>query len=138
MSEHTDQVALFEWAERMSERLPALRLMFHIPNGERRDKVTGARLKKAGVKRGVPDICLPIARRYVGDDWHGLYIEMKTKCGRQSKEQREWEQLLFEQGYLVVVVRSWWEAARLIVYYLGERLEDYGLALDAAAAMEGK
>jgi hypothetical protein len=33
-------------------------IWFHVPNGERRDVRTGARLKKMGVKPGVPDFLL--------------------------------------------------------------------------------
>ena len=51
-----------------------------------RDIRTAANLKKEGVKRGVPDICLPVSR----GKYHGLYIEMKAGKNKPSKEQKEW------------------------------------------------
>jgi hypothetical protein len=127
MSEYTEQCALFEWALRMEGRLPVLRLLHHIPNGGKRDKITGAQLRRAGVRAGVPDNCLPVSGRYAGDEGCGLYIELKTDRGRQSKEQREWARLLGEQGHLVMVERSWWSAARLIVEYLDHDPAAFGL-----------
>ena len=67
-SEHAEQVALFKWAEFAAARWPELTLMHAIPNGGHRNKITAARLKAEGVRAGVPDICLPVAR----GGWHGL------------------------------------------------------------------
>lgn len=50
MSEHSDQCAIFEWVALNEGRLPELGLLFHVPNGGKRDKVTAARLKAEGVK----------------------------------------------------------------------------------------
>ena len=58
--EHRIQAALFEWAKYASAKHPGLKLMFAIPNGGARDAVTGAMLKREGVKPGVPDIFLPM------------------------------------------------------------------------------
>ena len=50
--EHREQAALFEWARYAGGRYPELALLFAVPNGGRRDAVTGARLKSEGVKAG--------------------------------------------------------------------------------------
>ena len=70
--ESEEQICLFQWAQYQSGRYPELELMYHIPNGGSRNKYEAANLKLQGVKAGVPDICLPVAR----GKFHGLY---KTK-----------------------------------------------------------
>lgn len=97
--ESHEQRSIIEWAARMECRWPELRLLHAIPNGGARDAVTGARLKAEGVKKGVPDLCLPVPR----GGWHGMYIELKrVKGGRLSPEQRQWLRDLTELGYMAV------------------------------------
>lgn len=123
MSEATDQMALFEWAERLSGRVPELVLLLHIPNGEKRDKATAARLKAMGVRAGIPDILLPIPNEH----YHGLWIELKTTRGTVKPEQLEWHRQLREQGYMVCVCRSWCIAACVIAGYLDIQLDLVGM-----------
>lgn len=53
-------------------------------------------MKAAGVKPGVPDMFLPVAR----EGCHGLYIELKRRDGgRVSPEQTAWMDALARQGY---------------------------------------
>ena len=113
--EDAEQEALFDWAEWRIGKYPDLEMMYHIPNGGKRDKVTAARLKAQGVKRGVPDICLAAPR----GSWHGLYIEMKrTKGGRLEPEQSEWMEKLMRRGYAVACCQGWEKAAQVIIEYL--------------------
>lgn len=117
-SEGTEQATLFSWAKMQEHKWPELRLLFHIPNGGSRGKVEAARFKAEGVKAGVPDLFLPVAR----GPYHGLFIEMKRrKGGRVSDEQTAWIAALRGQGYLAHVCRGWEEAATLIAGYLDER-----------------
>lgn len=114
-AEHREQVKLFAWAEWERIDRPELGLLFAVPNGGRRDKVTGARLKAEGVKAGVPDVWLPVARQ----GYHGLVIEMKAdEKGRPSKEQERWIRDLTEQGYLAVVCPGCEAAKGVLVEYL--------------------
>ena len=113
-SEHQEQVALFRWAEYATSALPELNLLYAIPNGGHRHKAVAARLKAEGVKAGVPDVCLPVAR----GGWHGLYIEMKTERGKASKSQVQWLFALREEGYKVAICRGWETARGLIEDYL--------------------
>lgn len=78
------------------------RLLFSVPNGGRRDAVTGARLKAEGATAGVADLILFVPNRRHG----GLAIEMKTPRGRQSKEQREWQKMCEQAGNKYVLCRS--------------------------------
>lgn len=117
--EHHEQAALFGWAAMKMIEYPELRLLFAIPNGGHRTKTTAARMKAEGVKKGVPDLCLPVARSL----YHGLFIELKAEYpngshGRTSPEQTAWIKKLTNQGYYADVCVGWAMAAQLIVDYL--------------------
>ena len=105
-----------QWAAQPSVRrqYPSLKFLYHIPN-ERSDKRQAAILKQMGVKRGVPDLCLPVARgRY-----HGLYIEMKrTFGGVVSDDQKWWKQQLTENGYACVICKGWEAGKEALLWYL--------------------
>jgi hypothetical protein len=83
-AEHRLQRDCVLWFRLRHPRL-ALRL-FAIPNGGRRDAVTGARLKAEGVVAGVADLFLAVPRGGCG----GLFVEMKAAGGRLSAAQRAW------------------------------------------------
>lgn len=104
-----------DWAGWSCGKYPELALLYHIPNGGRRDRAEAARLKAEGVKAGVPDLCLPVAR----GGWHGLYIELKVPGNRPTQNQREWLEQLRGQGYAAVVCYGFDEARRAIEEYLG-------------------
>lgn len=114
-SEHLEQMALIRWASMMSRRIPQLRLLFAIPNGGARDAVTGRRLKDEGVRRGVPDLFLPVPI----PPYAGLFLELKrVGGGTLSPEQRRWLEDLRESGYQAIVCHGWREAVRVIEEYL--------------------
>ena len=127
-SEHQEQVAVMQWADSMQHKLPEVRLLFAIPNGGVRPKfklfkkdgiVTfspeAAKLKAEGVKAGVPDLFLPVARQ----EWHGLFIELKRiKNASLSLEQDEWIGKLTAQCYAVAVCRGSEDAINAISGYL--------------------
>lgn len=114
-TEHQEQVTLFRWVDLVKTGQPELSLLHAIPNGGHRHKAVAARMKAEGVRRGVPDLCLPVA----SGEYHGLYIEMKSHKGRLSSEQKEWADALESQGYRFQMCRSWQEAAMTIADYLG-------------------
>ena len=114
MSEASEQEALFAWAEWESRTRWELSMMYHIPNGGRRDVIEAAHLKKQGVKPGVPDICLPVAR----SGKHGLYIEMKVGKNRPTENQDRWLRMLAMQDYAVAVCYGFEDAKNTILEYL--------------------
>lgn len=117
-TESEEQATLFSWAAMKSGKRPELRLLFHIPNGGERKKSEAARFKAEGVKPGVPDLFLPVAR----GPYHGLFIELKRqKGGRLSEAQRRWLDALRKQGYSAYVAFGWKDAAALIEIYLDEK-----------------
>lgn len=117
--EHAEQVALMDWCKLHTWRTPELALLFAIPNGGKRSPVTAAMLKAEGVKAGVPDLCLPVARK----GFHGLYIELKAKGGTMQQSQVQWQQDLNAQGYMAVTCMGWLAARDTLESYLGERVK---------------
>lgn len=84
-------------------QFPKLRqICFAIPNGSRRDKITGAILKKEGVVSGCPDMILLKQSNGFGS----LCIEFKTQIGRQSENQKLWQQSAETAGNKYVICRS--------------------------------
>ena len=112
--EHQEQVALFEWAALAEAQHPELAMLFAVPNGGARHPAVAAQLKAEGVRAGVPDICLPVAR----GRFHGLWIEMKRKPNRTSDAQRAWLDALRHYGHCAVVCWSAQEAQQSIMAYL--------------------
>lgn len=90
--EHRIQCSCVRW---FTLKYPQYRgLLFAVPNGGRRDAVTGAKLKAEGVIAGVSDlIFLKRNSRYCG-----LLIEMKKPKGKQSESQKEWERIINTSG----------------------------------------
>lgn len=128
-TEHQEQAALFSWAAVAGAHVPELRLMFAIPNGAAlvgktvrprggkavRFSFEAMKLRAEGLKAGIPDVCLPVAR----SGYHGLYIEMKRlKGGTLAPEQKQWMADLTAQGYRSVRCNGWAAARTEILKYL--------------------
>jgi len=114
-SEHQAQAALFAWAKLMRGRYPELNLLFAIPNAGKRTVKMGAWYKAEGLRRGVPDICLPVAR----NGWHGLYVELKVGRNTPTDEQETWLAALEHQGYCAQVAYGSEAAVEAVASYLG-------------------
>lgn len=111
-SEHDEQCALVRWFDL---QYPALRgRLFAIPNGGHRNKATAGKLKAEGVRAGVPDLCLPVARH----GFHSLYIELKAKGGRLQPSQDDWLSFLGSQGNMAVLCIGFEAAKETIEGYL--------------------
>lgn len=111
-SEHAHQVTLINWFDRTYPHLKGR--LFAIPNGGYRAKSVAISLSMEGVRRGVPDLFLPIASR----DKHGLFIELKAEKGRASTEQKDWILFLNQQGYSAHICFGWIDASLVINEHL--------------------
>lgn len=60
-------------------------LWFHVPNGGKRDLITGAQLKRAGAKAGVPDMVL------ISPEGTVRFLELKRVSGVLSETQEEFK-----------------------------------------------
>lgn len=107
-----EQIMLCTWLDKMGIRYYA------IPNGGWRTPGEAIKLKRSGVKAGVPDICIP----YPVEPYHGLYIELKRVVGgKVSDTQLNWIDFLRSQGYMAVISRGFDEAKANVQYYLSHR-----------------
>jgi hypothetical protein len=93
---------------------PELVVLFAIPNAGKRSMKTGARMKAEGLKAGVPDMCLPVARH----GFTGLWIEMKQRGNKPTERQTAWAFALRSQGHKVALCYSAEEAINTIREYL--------------------
>jgi hypothetical protein len=110
--EHNIQVACINWFRYQYPKLS--KILFAVPNGSKRDKITAKNLKDEGVVSGVADIILLKANKYYG----GLAIEMKTSKGKQSPTQMAWQKEAEANGNKYVICRSIEDFMREIKDYL--------------------
>jgi hypothetical protein len=91
--------------------------IYHVPNGGHRHKATAAKLKAQGVKAGILDLVLTMAR----GGYFGLYIEFKATPPNDapvSAGQHACIRRLNEQGYLAIVCRGHFDAMEHIRAYV--------------------
>lgn len=86
--EDAHQAAVIQWHWLAMREWPELKRLFHVPNGGHRNRIVAAKLVGQGVKRGVPDLWLPVRRR----GYTGCVIEMKRADGGDggTPEQLDW------------------------------------------------
>ena len=111
--EHLEQCSLIEWCDWHGY---PYNLIFAIPNGGDRNPVVAAKMKAEGVRKGVLDLLLPVAR----GGFHGFFIEMKYGKNKPSDDQLEFAEAMKNEGYCVAVFWDWEEAAEAITQYLNE------------------
>lgn len=116
--EELEMFAFFDYCRLMTARHPCYDLAFHIPNENKSSIPRRKSLKRAGLKKGVPDICYPVPN----DKYHALYIEMKVKPNKPSAEQLELIQRLLAEGNYAVICWSADEAISILEKYRRNQL----------------
>lgn len=115
MARHTEddlQAVCVQW---FGLQFPRLRkLLCCIPNGGKRNLREAARLKKAGVVAGAPDLVLFIPN----GQYNTLCIEMKAEDGKQTPNQKSWQELAEKHGNRYVVCRDFDDFRGIILNYL--------------------
>ncbi len=77
-------------------------LLFHVPNGGHRNVVEARIFKGLGVRSGVADLILAVPNKH-----HPyLAIEMKAGKGKQSENQKAWQEAAEGIGAKYVVVND--------------------------------
>lgn len=93
-------------------------LLIHIPNGgSRKNAFEGWRLKEQGVRAGVSDLFLPVAR----GGFFGLWIEFKAAPPNDaavSDSQEAWVKEMQGQGYAAHICLGIDAALRVLVDYM--------------------
>jgi len=116
------QQALMTWWDYIHGSLGCSRaVLFAIPNGGFRNIATASRLKREGVRAGMPDLMLCIGT----DKHHGLFLELKAgKAGKVSPVQKAVHVALMEEGYKVEVVRTLDQAIEVITQHIEDHFSD--------------
>ncbi len=108
MSEATEQQAIIEYCDYKGIDI------FAIPNGGSRHVVEAVNLKRQGVRAGIPDLCIPMARQ----GYHALYIELKVGKNKPTPSQLAWQATLNLNGNLSVICYGADEAIKTIEGYM--------------------
>jgi len=112
-TEHQEQVDFVKWF-RVS--YPDV-LIFAIPNGGYRSRVTASRLKAEGVVKGIPDLYIPA--------WN-LWVEMKrTKGGSVSADQKSMMSYLEKYCRHQAIVAKGSDHAKEQIEHFVQRLEKW-------------
>ena len=78
---------------------PHLRgLLFHVPNGGKRDKREAWKFNQIGLTKGVADLILIYNTKV-------FCIELKNATGSQRKEQKAWQKQVEGQGVNYFIIR---------------------------------
>jgi len=110
-NEHNLQVSCVNWFRYAYPKA----IIYAIPNGAKRDKVSGALYKAEGMLAGIPDLCVPIQKGGYG----ALYLEMKDDSrGRLSDNQKEIIPKLQSLGNKVEVIRTFEEFCDCVNKYM--------------------
>lgn len=75
------------------------KIIYAIPNGGSRNVIEAVKMKREGILKGIPDLCIPES----SNGFNSLYIEMKFGKNKPSKEQIEVFQELRLKGNFVQV-----------------------------------
>lgn len=81
-------------------------------------KFKGYILQLMGVRANVPDLALYISK----GGWCGLFLEIKTKIGKVTKDQNEFHARLINQGYAVLCGFGIDHSIDIIKKYLAGRI----------------
>ena len=112
--EDSELISFFDYVRLRENQDARLKTIYHIANERKSSPQAGARMKRKGVRRGIPDVCVPIATK----EYSGLYLEFKVKPNKLTKEQKEMCFRLIGQGCSVKVVWSASEAIKILEEYL--------------------
>lgn len=115
-TEDEEQKTVISWCRLNETKWPELGLIYHVPNEGKRSKATAAAEKAMGLRAGVSDLCLPVAK----SGFHGMYIELKALDGKVLKEQKAFLAAVIEQGYFGCVCWGAEDAIEVISRYMRE------------------
>lgn len=110
----------YELQKSIVEYLKVKRLLFCASiAGVRLPIPTAVKMKNAGYIKGAPDIFIYENNK----QYHGLALEIKSKVGIQSEEQKAWERALEERDYKYCLINNFSEAIAIIDDYIDKRVE---------------
>tara|TARA_R100001015_G_C4605708_1_gene160753 strand:+ start:684 stop:1031 length:348 start_codon:yes stop_codon:yes gene_type:complete len=87
--------------------------------GLRTSMTQAVKMRASGYIKGYPDLSIlePIGK------FHSLFLEVKTKKGRATKEQLWWREKLNERNFIAEIVYGYDEAVAVIDRYLNNKIK---------------
>lgn len=123
-SEFEHQATVIQWANLQAKcGRRELELLHASQNGLWTTPAQAGKAKAAGMKSGVPDLHLPVAR----GGFIGLWIEMKSERGRLQESQVWWHDRLVSEGALVALCFNAGQAIDALTEYLDGRFVRTGI-----------
>jgi VRR-NUC domain len=110
LSEEAIHKAVMDWV-RLKPTIK--KLVMHFPNEGKRTPSFGRLMKEMGMRAGVSDLFISMARH----GYHGAWIELKTKNGVLSSLQKEFLDDMSAQNYFTIICRSIDECIKTIQWY---------------------
>ena len=112
------QRACIMWLEMMRKRG---RLEYYaVPNGGKRNAITGAILKTLGVRAGVPDLVVLLPGNAASPP-KSVYIELKAPGGSLTPGQRDWRDWLTANGFEWALCKSVDELSTVVMGVINAR-----------------
>lgn len=116
--------ACVEWFD---YQYPSLKyLLFHPANGGKRNIIEAKKFKRMGMRAGVADLIFTYP--FIAIDANkntifqaGAAIEIKSKEGRQTKAQKEYEKSVIEHGYIYEIVRNFTQFEVIILKFMSNK-----------------
>ncbi len=140
MSEEAIHKSVVESADQLAQigKRPDLSLLFHPPNGGKMPAGSAGKLKGMGMRKGVPDLLLPVGRLGGIDaaaeriEYAGLALELKSADGYLRPTQAWWLKQLKKRDWAIAVARSVEGAIEVLERYLEGGHEEQDLPLGRA------
>lgn len=111
-SETSIHLAVMQWVRLHPKIVP---YVIHIPNEGKRSQRFGRQLKNMGMRPGVSDLFVALAKH----DYHGAWIELKTPKGRVQESQEIFLSDMKAAGYYTSITRGFDETINLLQWYCG-------------------
>lgn len=99
------QIQVCEWLNQCTD-LP----FYHFANEGKRTYANASILKRMGLKAGVSDLFIPRGT----DNFHGLFLELKSKNGKLTDTQLNFMNEMIKEGFGAHVAYSSSEAIQII------------------------
>lgn len=116
ISEQAMQKAILKWV-RLHPKIRGL--VIHFANEGKRTIYNGKLLKDMGLRPGVSDLFIAMQKKGFGGAW----IEIKTKKGILSQEQKLFLEDMEAQGYFTIVCRTIEDTIKIIEWYCFDKYQ---------------
>ena len=112
-TESNEQIAAMDWLRAQHPKLAEYTL--HIGNERKASHFAGYIMKRMGVLKGASDLFMA----FPCGGYHGLFIEVKSKIGKPTPEQKAFLDRMAKVGYMTRVCYGADEVINTMKEYIG-------------------